>query len=166
MCISFQFWMTNKPRDQMQRHAVCWGEPDNWAIERKRASQVILKDLAPEQHTNPLVYEVSQIKKKLDPEASRLEKEGKFVSIIICTQGEPTDGEGEKNSAAMKEFIQSLKVLSDLPVKIVFRLFTSDEKVLNFYKKVDTDLVANCDVLGNYWQEVSLVCNGCSHLYY
>ena len=45
--------------------------------------------------------------------------------------------------------------MSDLPVKIVFRLCTRDKKVLNFYKKVDMDI--NCDVLGSYWDEVSLV---------
>ena len=52
----------------------------------------------------------------------------------------------------MKECIASLFELSDLPVKIVLRLCTSQQSVLDFYKKVELDV--DCDVMGDYWNEV------------
>lgn len=78
---------------------------------------------------------------------------GKFVSVVVCTQGVPTDENGLNSSEVMEEYIRSLFALSDLPVKIVFRLSTSDRNVLNFYKKADLDII-DCDVLGDYWKEV------------
>jgi hypothetical protein len=89
----------------------------------------------------------------IKPEATCLKKEGKFVSVIICTQGVPTDKEVDSGSAVMIECLQSLTALSNLPVKIVFWLCTNEKKVTDFYKKVD--LKMECDVLDSYWDEVS-----------
>ena len=75
--------------------------------------------------------------------------------MVISTQGVPTDSNGHNKSEAMKEFIGSLFVLSELPVKITFRLCTREKKVLEFYNKVDLDIP--CDVLGDYWTEVSIL---------
>jgi hypothetical protein len=147
--------MTNKPQSEAQRYGVCWGEPETWSSERDLASQKILKTIKPERVSNPLGREICKVIQKLKAAATWVKEEGKFVSVVICTQGVPTNEFGETSSAVMKECIQSFKALSDLPVKIVFRLCTRDKKVLNFYKKVDMDI--NCDVLGSYWDEVSLV---------
>jgi hypothetical protein len=90
--------------------------------------------------------------RKLESEAPRLREEGKFVSVVISTQGVPTDLEAESTSEIMSEYIQSLKALSELPARITFRLVTGDKKVIDFYKKVD--LGFECDVIGDYWDEV------------
>jgi hypothetical protein len=50
------------------------------------------------------------------------------------------------------EFQQSLLPLSSLPVKIVFRLFTDDERAIEFYNSIDTKS-ASIDVLDDYWGE-------------
>jgi hypothetical protein len=152
-----QFWLSNKPHDEAQRYGVSWGDPEKWALERERASKKILKELSPELKSNPLGLEVLKVVKKLESEAVRLQEEGKFISVVICTQGVPTDPQGLSNSAVMKDCLKNLKALSNLPVKLVFRLCTKEKKVLNFYKKVDLDI--ECDVLGNYWDEVSSFCH-------
>jgi hypothetical protein len=146
--------MTNKPQKEAQRHGVSWGDPGHWADERKNTSRVIFKNLSPEQKANPLAYEIGKVRKKLEPQAARLKEDGMFVSVIICTHGVPMNEAGESSSASMKEFMKSLKALAELPVRIVFRLCTGKDKVLNFYKKIDIDF--DCDVLGSYWEEVSL----------
>lgn len=78
---------------------------------------------------NPLVNQVRKIEKFLAPEASRISARGKFVSVVICTSGEPTDEDGKKGKEVRKELRKSLLSLSKLPVKIVFRLCTDDEEV-------------------------------------
>lgn len=147
-----QFWMSNKPANEAQRYGVCWGDPENWSSERDHASLKLLRTLRPEGRNNQLKTEIGRVIKKLESEAPRLEEEDKFVSVVICTHGVPTNEFGESSSAVMKEYISSLKALNDLPVKIVLRLVTNEKKVMNFYKKVDLSI--DCDVLGNYWEEV------------
>jgi hypothetical protein len=145
--------MINKPHDECQRYGICWGNPECWAQARDHASHKILEVLKPEQKANPIGSEVLKCAKMIKPEATCLKKEGKFVSVIICTQGVPTDKEVDSGSAVMIECLQSLTALSNLPVKIVFWLCTNEKKVTDFYKKVD--LKMECDVLDSYWDEVS-----------
>jgi hypothetical protein len=70
--------------------------------------------------SNPLGREINKVIKKLEAEAIRLEEQGKFVSVVICTQGVPTNEFGESSSSVMKDCLSSLKALSRLPVRIVF----------------------------------------------
>jgi hypothetical protein len=147
-----KFWMTNKPQNEAQRYGVCWGELEIWSSERDFASQKILKTIKPERISNPQGREIGTVIQKLKSAATGLEENGKFVSVVISTQGIPSDTFTESNSAVMEEYIQSLRALSALPVKIVFRLCTDDKKGRNFYKKIDMDI--DCDVLGSYWDEV------------
>ena len=116
----------------------------------------MLKELRPEQEANPLGPEILKVVKKLEPEADRMEEEGKFVSVVICTQGAPKNERGESSSHVMKDCIINLKALSNLPVKLTFRLCTGDSKVLNFYRKAGIEL--GLDVLGDYWDEVCAMC--------
>lgn len=75
------------------------------------------------------------------------------MSVVVCTQGVPTDENGVNSPEVMRECIASLFALTDLPVKIVFRLCTSDRDVIEFYNKIDLEI--ECDVLGDYFSEVS-----------
>ena len=145
--------MVNDPRDHPQRYGICWGDPANWSSERDHASQIMLKELRPEKDSNPLGPEVLKVVKKIESEAARMEEEGKFVSVVICTQGVPKNERGEGSSHVMKDCIINLKALAKFPVKITFRLCTGDEKVLSFYRKAGREL--GLDIMGDYWDEVS-----------
>ena len=146
-----QFWTTNKPPNEDQRFATCWGDPQSWTTQRKSSIQT-LQNLTPSLQANPLSEQIRKIIARLEPEASRLKSQKKYVSVVICTQGVVTDEYGQNSPEVMKECIASLFELSDLPVKIVLRLCTSQQSVLDFYKKVELDV--DCDVMGDYWNEV------------
>jgi hypothetical protein len=109
----------------------------------------------PDRGTNNLAAEVRKITKRLEPEAARLKKKDNFVSVIIYTQGVPTNERGEGGPAVLKEYVDALKSLSALPVKIIFRLCTDNEKVMQFYNAMDVKF--DCDVLDDYWGEVRKV---------
>lgn len=149
--------MVNKPNDNdvPQRFGICWGDSKNWAAEREHASQ-IMKDLMPEHTCNPLASEVRQIASRLDTVASRLEEKQKFVSVIVCTQGVPTDTDGKKGANVLKEYLQSLVGLAaTLPVKIVFRICSDDDGVLEFYNVVDQKVES--DVIDDFYSEATEV---------
>ena len=60
-------------------------------------------------------------------------EENKRLTVVICTQGTPTNSKGQTNKAIRQEFEQEIENLSKLPVKIVVRLTTGDDKVVEMY---------------------------------
>lgn len=111
-----------------------------------------MKDVTPDRACAPLATVVRKITSRLVPVAAQLDQEEKFVSVIICTQGVPTDENGKKGPAVLKDYLKSLSSLASVPVKVVFRICTDDEDVLEFYNTVDAKI--ECDVLDDFWGEV------------
>jgi len=101
---------------------------------------------------NNLTRQLRKIEKRVREEAPRLMAANKVVAVVLCTQGRQTDEYGNEGSAAMKGFVDSLEALSKLPVKIVVRLCTDDEKATDFFNKIDGKL-NSVDVLDDYWGE-------------
>jgi hypothetical protein len=109
--------------------------------------------VAPEHACNPIASEVRKVASRLDHVAAHLEERNKFVSVIICTQGVPTDEQGMRGAAVLKDYLGSLVGLAaTLPVKIVFRICNDDERVMEFYNVVDQRVES--DVLDDFWNEV------------
>ena len=69
---------------------------------------------------------------------------GQTVTVVIYTLGVPTDKKGGTSRDIQRNFLNAIKKLSKLPVKIVVRLCTGDESVCG----------NNIDVLDDYWGEV------------
>ena len=113
-----------------------------------------MEDAIPEHACNPLSVEIRKVANRLQPVASHLEGNNKFVSVVISTQGVPTNEKGEKGSLVLKEYLKSLVELASLPVKLVFRICSDDDAVLEFYNVVDTKV--DSDVLDDFWAEVRL----------
>ena len=67
--------------------------------------------------------------------------------------GVPTDEQGTSTRAVQHEFWNELKALSKLPVKLIIRLCTDNEDVMNVYNKLDHQK-ESIDVLDDYWGEV------------
>jgi hypothetical protein len=152
-----QFWFVNKPNDVNvpQRFGVCWGDSDQWPAEREAASQIMKNYVTPEHACNPIATEVRKVASRLDHVAMDLEERDKFVSVIICTQGVPTDEQGLRGAAVLKDYLGSLVGLAaTLPVKIVFRICNDDDRVLDFYNVVDQRVES--DVIDDFWSEVSV----------
>lgn len=91
-------------------------------------------------HMNAIVAEIAAMN-------AELRASNKKVKVIIATDGEPSDG----------DLSEALRQLKTLPVWLVLRLCTDDERVVSYWKNVDTDLELNMEVLDDLSQESSIV---------
>lgn len=70
------------------------------------------------------------------------------VSIVIVTDGVPTDEDGSESNLAVEDgFMEALHQLEELPVWIVVRLCTSDHKVVAFWNNLDARFALQLEVL-------------------
>jgi hypothetical protein len=73
------------------------------------------------------------------------------VPIVVTTQGLPTSATGETSSDVINGFFRILESFEQLPVSIVLRLCTDDEKAIDFYNSMDKRL--KVDVLDDFYGE-------------
>jgi hypothetical protein len=78
----------------------------------------------------PLTKHINQIHPTIQGMKHSLESLGKRIVIVLATDGLPTDSRGNTNAVAKKQFVKSLKRLEGLPVWLVIRLSTDEDKVL------------------------------------
>jgi len=151
--IPTKFWLVNDPGPSVgpKRFGVAWGTLDGVQAERKAAHD-IMDRIRLDSDRNNLTIPLRKIEKRIREEAPRLMAANKVVAVVLCTQGRQTDEYGNEGSAVMNEFVESLDSLSRLPVKIVIRLCTDDEKAMDFFNKIDGKL-NSVDVLDDYWGE-------------
>lgn len=93
-----------------------------------------------------------RIEKRIAKITPRLILEKKQVIVTLCTGGEPTDETGNGGVAVMQEFVDCLVSLTKLPVKIVIRLCTDNEKVTDFFNRLDSKL-DDIEVLDDFFGE-------------
>ena len=135
--IPTKFWLVNDPgKKTPKRFGLCWGKKDDVSAELDQVKDVVTA-LTLDTKVNPLTRQIRKIEDYLSKEATRLEERDEFVGVIVCTQGVPTDENGNKGSGVVKDFVKSLVSLSRLPVKIYFRLCTDDDDVIDFYHTLD-----------------------------
>jgi hypothetical protein len=91
----------------------------------------------------PLCYHINEIANSIRQQAPALLREGKKAVIIIATDGEASDGEVR----------DALRPLKDLPVWIVLRFCTDEDKIINLWNDIDTELELNMDVLDDFFGE-------------
>jgi hypothetical protein len=95
----------------------------------------------------PLCYHIDQIAKCVQSVAMQLRQSGQKAVLVIATDGESSDG---KLSVA-------LKALERLPIFVVVRLCTDDEKIVNYWNNIDADLELDLDVLDDLGSEAQEV---------
>ena len=132
---------------------VCWGLPDEVRSEREFIIQS-LKHVKLESRINPLAKQIRKLTRHFSKDADILRKKNEFISVMICTHGIPTDEHGKCNQRVLKEFKDSLEELSYLPVRIMIRLATDNDQVLDFYAALDAN--SDVDVLDDFWGEVRI----------
>jgi len=106
------------------------------------------------QHTfpsggTPLMKHLVHIHQMLAPMAQQLRQGGKRVTIVLATDGLPST-ERDENQLQLFEFMHALRSLESLPVWIVVRLCTDNEKVFDFYNSIDAQLNLPYDVLDDF----------------
>lgn len=98
----------------------------------------------------PLAAVVENIRKKIEGMMPKLTNEGTQVSLVIATDGLPTDSVGYGGEEANAKLGKALGSLAGLPVSTVIRLCTDDEQVVEFYNTLDGQLELNLDVLDDF----------------
>lgn len=163
-CLSFQsymaakcwirtkLWLVNVDNSGDHKFSLCCGSPDDVPDEVSRLKSA-LKHAALLQDRCPLSAQVHKISKIVSEIAPALNAHDQRITVVICTQGVPTDEQGTSTRAVQHEFWNELKALSKLPVKLIIRLCTDNEDVMNVYNKLDHQK-ESIDVLDDYWGEV------------
>lgn len=105
----------------------------------------------------PLISHILEIQHAVREMAPELRKEGKRVSIILATDGLPTDDYGTQGELIRQQFVESLRLLEGLPVWIIVRLCTDEEDVVNFYNDLDEQLELSLEVLDDFVGEAAEV---------
>ena len=101
----------------------------------------------------PLARRIDQIRDFLMPMAPQLQRDGKRVAIILATDGLPSDENGNEGEFIFKQFVEALRRLESLPVWVIVRLCTDDEKVFDFYNSIDHQMNLPYDVLDDFFGE-------------
>jgi hypothetical protein len=73
--------------------------------------------------------------------------------VILATDGLPTDENGYGGDEITQEFIKSLRALEGLPIWLVIRLCTDEDKVTDFYNQLDGMLELSLEVLDDFLGE-------------
>lgn len=101
----------------------------------------------------PLTDHIYQIQQQIEFMKEDLVSSGKRVVIILATDGLPSDNRGVSDPNELNRFIQALRCLEGLPVWLVVRLCTDDEKTVQFYNDLDKQLEISVEVLDNFTSE-------------
>ena len=102
---------------------------------------------APPGGATPLCKAVLDVERTVGKYAAALRENGQKAVISIFTDGEATDG----------SLVNAMKPLQLLPVWLVIRLSTDEEKIVNYWNTVDDELELNIDVLDDLVNEAKQV---------
>ena len=105
-----------------------------------------LLDTSPDGGT-PLCWHINAIVAAVAPIAGQLRATGQRAVLTIFTDGESSDG----------DVAQSLRPLSGLPISVVIRLCTDDERVVQYWNAIDRQLEITLDVLDDLFGEADEV---------
>ncbi len=109
----------------------------------------IIQNVGPSGVT-PLADHIVEIRKEVSAMKDNLSRSGKRVTIILATDGIPTDNYGYEQKG---EFISALRSLEGLPLWVVIRLCTDDDDVVQFYNSLDDNLELSLEVLDDFASE-------------
>lgn len=119
-------------------------------MEEVKIIQNVLTNVIPNGPT-PITSQLQILHAYILSIAPQLTARRHIVPIVITTQGLPTNTTGETSTLVINEFYQMLHSFESLPVSIVLRLCTDDEKAIDFYNSVDKRL--KLDVLDDFYGE-------------
>ena len=80
------------------------------------------------------------------------------VVVILATDGLPSDIEGYYDDKTKKEFTDALQSLLLLPVWVVVRLCTDEDRIVEFYNDLDQQLELSLEVLDDFSHEGKEIC--------
>jgi len=105
----------------------------------------------------PLVQHIEEIAQSVKGLEPQLRADGCRVTIVLATDGLPTDERGYGGAAIQQQFVEALRGLEGLPVWVVIRLCTDEDKVVEFYNDLDGQLELSLEVLDDFIEEAGEV---------
>lgn len=91
----------------------------------------------------PLCKHVREVIEKIRPMEDQLRANGQKVCVVIASDGESTDG----------NIAEAMRPLRSLPVWVVIRLCTDDERIVEYWNNIDNELELEMDVLDDFTGE-------------
>lgn len=150
------FKLLNHPGPGFQQQDFRVGGPGSNADADIRNGRTFMQRVKPI-GTTPLVAHVWSIQKHVHYIAPQLRRDGKRVVVVLATDGLPTDSDGYIGDDVDAEFFDALKALEGLPVWLVIRLCTDEDKVTKFYNELDQKLDLSLEVLDDFFGEAKEV---------
>ncbi len=89
--------------------------------------------------STPLCYHIRQVIEQIRVMEPQLRASGQKACVMIATDGESSDG----------DIASAMRPLQMLPVWVVIRLCTDDEKVVEYWNNIDSQLELEMDVLSD-----------------
>jgi len=115
-----------------------------------------IRDISPSGAT-PLSERVQEIQFTVESMKDQLVAKNQKVVIVLATDGLPSNRYGETSQLQLNEFKQALRSLERLPIWLVIRLCTDDDKVVDFYNNIDNELELSIDILDDFVAEAKEV---------
>lgn len=106
--------------------------------------------------TTPLCHHVKEVIKDIKKHERELRAKRQLAVIMIATDGLSSDG----------DLVQAMKPLERLPVWVVVKLCTDDDKVVGFWNEIDAQLELDIEVLDDFDSEAIEVMEHNSFLTY
>lgn len=144
-----RFALVNDPHIPGVPQYFSLNQAGNLALEQQTLQHVMTttKPNGPTLLTNQLLI----LRDYIASIAPRLRANNQTVSVIIATQGLPTDEANASSPSVLRDFIAALQNLETLPVWVVLRLCTDDEKAFEFFNSIDAELdLPFTDVLDDF----------------
>jgi hypothetical protein len=88
----------------------------------------------------PLCTHIASVIRQIQFREPQLRVAGQMACLIIATDGLPTDG----------NIVEVMRPLKNLPVWVVLRLCTNDDRVVEYWNQVDKELELNMEVLDDF----------------
>mmetsp|Transcript_58647 Transcript_58647/g.124453 ORF Transcript_58647/g.124453 Transcript_58647/m.124453 type:complete len:414 (+) Transcript_58647:220-1461(+) len=153
------FRMLNDPAcgPNSQQFGIAESSLDPLVLQEEVDRSITIMKTAQPGGVTPLVkhvWEIAQSVRELEPQ---LRADGCRVAIILATDGLPTDERGYGGGAIQQQFVEALRGLEGLPVWVVVRLCTDEEKVVEFYNDLDGQLELSLEVLDDFIGEAGEV---------
>lgn len=101
----------------------------------------------------PLTQHILYLQAEIKKLSTELNKNGQKVVIVLATDGLPVDGTALTLKQGMDDFVNAMRTLEGLPVWIVIRLCTDEDKVVSFYNDLDDNLELSVEVLDDFYGE-------------
>jgi len=95
----------------------------------------------------PLCRHIREVIQSIQLIADELRHNGQKACLIIATDGESSDG----------DIATAMRPLKDLPVWVVIRLCTNEDRIVNYWNNIDNELELNIDVIDDFCGEAQEV---------